>query len=69
MHAEVAMAEGREDRGKEGEGEGEEQEPQWRECLNAKDARELDNSLLFDYEFSSDQLIEIAGICVAQVTV
>ena len=64
----VAMAEGGEDRGREGEGEGEEQEPQWSEYLNAKDAREFDNSLLFEYEFSIDQLMEIAGLCVAQVT-
>lgn len=63
------MAEGGEDgdrRAGEGE-EGEQQEPQWREYLNAEESRELDNALFFEYEFSIDQLMEIAGLCVAQV--
>lgn len=66
------MAEGGEDgvRAEAGGGEEEEeqeQEPQWREYLNAEESRELDNSLFFEYEFSIDQLMEIAGLCVAQV--
>ena len=51
--------------GKKEEGEGE----KWRECLGREDSREFDNSLFFEYEFSIDQLIEIAGLCVAQVCV
>ena len=42
-------------------------EPAWTDCLGQRDAAELDNALFFDYEFSVDQLMEIAGLCVAQV--
>ncbi len=41
----------------------------WKECLGQNEATELDNALFFDYEFSVDQLMEIAGLCVAQVTI
>ena len=37
-------------------------------CLGQEEARECDNSLFNDYQFSVDQLMEIAGLCVAQVT-
>lgn len=37
-------------------------------CLGQEEARECDNSLFNDYKFSVDQLMEIAGLCVAQVT-
>lgn len=42
-------------------------EEKWKERLGQEEAREFDNSLLFEYEFSIDQLMEIAGLCVAQV--
>lgn len=48
------------------EGEGEEEAP-WRDCLGQKEASDLDNTLFFEYEYSIDQLMEIAGLCVAQV--
>lgn len=44
-------------------------EPEWREHLGQEEAREFDNSLFFEYEFSIDQLMELAGLCVAQVTI
>ena len=47
--------------------EGGEGEKPWRHHLNQEDAREFDNSLFFEYEFSIDQLMELAGLCVAQV--
>jgi len=37
-----------------------------KEFLNQEDAREVDNSLFFEYKFSIDQLMELAGMCVAQ---
>ncbi len=40
---------------------------EWRDCLGQADASDLDNSLLFEYEYSIDQLMEVAGLCVAQV--
>lgn len=43
------------------------QEPPWKACLGQKEAADLDNALFFDYEFSIDQLMEIAGLCVAEV--
>ena len=43
-------------------------EPEWREHLGQEEAREFDNSLFFEYEFSIDQLMELAGLCVAQVS-
>ena len=49
------------------QGKGGEEEEQWRDCLGQSDASELDNALFFDYEYSIDQLMEIAGLCVAQV--
>ena len=39
---------------------------EWKEFLNQEDAREMDNSLFFEYKFSIDQLMELAGLCVAQ---
>lgn len=39
----------------------------WKNCLGQAESTELDNALFFDYEFSVDQLMEIAGLCVAQV--
>ena len=36
-------------------------------CLGQEEAREFDNSLFNDYQFSIDQLMEVAGLCVAQV--
>ena len=42
-------------------------EPEWREYLGQEEAAEFDNSLFFEYEFSIDQLMELAGLCVAQV--
>lgn len=45
------------------------QEEQWTDCLSQSDATELDNALFFDYEYSIDQLMEIAGLCIAQVNV
>ena len=41
--------------------------PAWTDCLGQNDSAELDNSLFFEYEYSIDQLMEIAGLCVAQV--
>lgn len=41
--------------------------PAWTDCLGQNDSAELDNALFFDYEYSIDQLMEIAGLCVAQV--
>lgn len=50
------------------EGEAKEaKEPEWREYLGQEEAAEFDNALFFDYEFSIDQLMELAGLCVAQV--
>lgn len=49
-----------------GGADGVEQQP-WKECLGQAEATELDNSLFFEYEYSIDQLMEIAGLCVAQV--
>ena len=43
-------------------------EPVWRKHLMQEEAAEFDNSLFFEYEFSIDQLMELAGLCVAQVT-
>ena len=43
-------------------------EPVWRERLGQTEAKEFDNSLFFEYEFSIDQLMELAGLCVAQVS-
>jgi len=40
----------------------------WRDCLGQQEASDLDNTLFFDYEYSIDQLMEIAGLCVAQVS-
>ena len=48
--------------------EGEAKEPEWREYLGQVEAAEFDNSLFFEYEFSIDQLMELAGLCVAQVS-
>ena len=45
------------------------EEPVWRERLGQTEAKEFDNSLFFEYEFSIDQLMELAGLCVAQVSV
>ena len=42
-------------------------EEKWKDRLGQEEAREFDNSLFFEYEFSIDQLMEIAGLCVAQV--
>ena len=42
-------------------------DPEWTDCLGQSDAAELDNALFFDYEYSIDQLMEVAGLCVAQV--
>ena len=42
---------------------------EWKEYLGQEEAREFDNSLFFEYEFSIDQLMEIAGLCVAQVRI
>lgn len=39
----------------------------WKEYLGQTEATELDNALFFEYEYSIDQLMEIAGLCVAQV--
>ena len=47
--------------------EGGEQPPPWTEYLGQTDATDLDNALFFEYEYSIDQLMEIAGLCVAQV--
>ena len=44
-----------------------EAERPWKDCLDQNEASELDNALFFEYEFSIDQLMEIAGLCVAQV--
>ena len=35
-------------------------------CLGQEEARELDNTLFNEYQFSIDQLMEVAGLCVAQ---
>ena len=45
------------------------EEPVWKERLGQAAAKEFDNSLFFEYEFSIDQLMELAGLCVAQVSV
>jgi NAD(P)H-hydrate repair Nnr-like enzyme with NAD(P)H-hydrate epimerase domain len=45
------------------------EEPVWRDRLGQTEAKEFDNSLFFEYEFSIDQLMELAGLCVAQVSV
>lgn len=37
-----------------------------RVCLRQDEAREFDNCLFNDYQFSIDQLMEVAGLCVAQ---
>ena len=34
--------------------------------LGQEEARELDNALFNEYQFSIDQLMEVAGLCVAQ---
>ena len=34
--------------------------------LSQEEARNLDNELFHDYQFSIDQLMEVAGLCVAQ---
>ncbi len=47
--------------------EGGAEESPWRERLNQVESQEFDNSLFFEYEFSIDQLMELAGLCVAQV--
>ena len=39
-----------------------------RRYLGQAEAREFDNSLFNDYKFSIDQLMEVAGLCVAQVS-
>ena len=39
-----------------------------RRYLGQEEAREFDNCLFNDYQFSIDQLMEIAGLCVAQVS-
>lgn len=39
----------------------------WKDCLGQTESTEVDNALFFDYEYSIDQLMEIAGLCVAQV--
>ena len=44
------------------------EEPVWRERLGQTEAKDFDNSLFFEYEFSIDQLMELAGLCVAQVS-
>ena len=44
------------------------EEPVWKERLGQTEAKEFDNSLFFEYEFSIDQLMELAGLCVAQVS-
>ena len=44
------------------EGEGKE----GRLYLGQEEARELDNALFNEYQFSIDQLMEVAGLCVAQ---
>lgn len=35
--------------------------------LGREEAREFDNSLFNEYQFSIDQLMEVAGLCIAQV--
>ena len=40
-----------------------------REFLNQEDARELDNSLFFEYKFPVEQCLELAGLSVAQAVV
>jgi NAD(P)H-hydrate epimerase len=40
-----------------------------RRYLGQEEAREFDNSLFNDYKFSIDQLMEVAGLCVAQAVV
>jgi len=42
---------------------------EWREFLNQEDARELDNSLFFEYKFPVSQCLELAGLSVAQAVV
>jgi NAD(P)H-hydrate epimerase len=37
--------------------------------LGQEEARELDNELFNDYQFSIDQLMEVAGLCIAQAVV
>ena len=41
----------------------------WKDCLGQTEAMELDKSLFSEYQYSIDQLMEIAGLCVAQVCV
>ena len=36
--------------------------------LGQEEAREFDNTLFNEYQFSIDQLMEVAGLCIAQVT-
>ena len=38
-------------------------------CLGQEEARDFDNSLFNEYQFSTDQLMEVAGLCIAQVRV
>ncbi len=52
-----------------GADEGAAAEEPWKDCLGQKEASDLDNTLFFEYEYSIDQLMEIAGLCVAQVSV
>jgi hypothetical protein len=40
-----------------------------RRYLGQEEAREFDNCLFNDYQFSIDQLMEVAGLCVAQAVV
>jgi NAD(P)H-hydrate epimerase len=40
-----------------------------RRHLGQEEAREFDNCLFNDYQFSIDQLMEVAGLCVAQAVV
>ena len=39
-----------------------------RRYLGQEEAREFDNTLFNEYQFSIDQLMEVAGLCIAQVT-
>ena len=38
-----------------------------KQCLSQTEASELDQTLFTEYEYSIDQLMEVAGLCVAQV--
>ena len=40
----------------------------WRDCLGQQEATDIDKCLFSDYQFSIDQLMEVAGLCVAQVS-